>query len=155
MYSPQGCAKEGLKMISRINQNSASWLPSLMRNHSNEFRHKGLGFVVVFIVVFGVWHVGSSFAQVPIVTQASFVSSSSFSVSGVSQRNWALDVANAQKNLNSDRLPDIGVARQQLDQVMMELENFLATSPHLITSALIIASASAGELASTSAPCAA
>ena len=44
-------------------------------------------------------------------------------------RNWALDVANAQMNLDPNRLPDILTARQRLDQAMMELENFLSTSP--------------------------
>ena len=44
-------------------------------------------------------------------------------------RNWALEVANAQMNLDPNRLPDIIMARQRVEQAMMELENFLATSP--------------------------
>jgi hypothetical protein len=44
-------------------------------------------------------------------------------------RNWALEVATAQMNLDAGRLPNIGLARQRLDQAMLGLENFLATSP--------------------------
>ncbi|HUP77629.1 MAG TPA: hypothetical protein VM260_03640, partial [Pirellula sp.] len=51
------------------------------------------------------------------------------SVSSLWTRNWDLDIANAQLNLNPNRLPDVGLAKQRLDQSMVELENFLATSP--------------------------
>ncbi|MEQ1825648.1 MAG: hypothetical protein ABL921_06860 [Pirellula sp.] len=57
---------------------------------------------------------------------ASYVSSSS---SPMVVRNWALDVANAQLNLDSSKFPDVGAARQRLEQAMTNLENFLSTSP--------------------------
>jgi hypothetical protein len=65
------------------------------------------------------------------VLPASYVSSNYVSSSSSSSilRNWAQDVANAQMNLYSRRFPDVGLARQRLDQAMMSLENFLATSP--------------------------
>ncbi len=76
--------------------------------------------------------IGNSTWIVPASYSAAAYSSSSFSPSissSLSTRNWALDVANAQMNLDPNRLPDLGKSRQRLDQAMMELENFLATSP--------------------------
>ncbi len=63
------------------------------------------------------------------VSNISLASSSSYATTHSSGHNWALDVANAQLNLDPNRLPDIAVARQRLDQAMSNLENFLATSP--------------------------
>ncbi len=97
-----------------------------------------IGFAVVII---GFWHVKTSFAQYLYsaaqptimhgnstwIAPASYVSPVTSSYSLV--RNWELDVANAQRNLDPNRLPDIGMARQRLDGAMAELENFLATSP--------------------------
>lgn len=40
-----------------------------------------------------------------------------------------MDVDNAQRNLDANRLPDINNARKRLDQAMADLENFLSTSP--------------------------
>lgn len=105
-------------------------------------------FVGSLILVFGSWHVGSGLAQYPgshaattvgypnpSVVSTSFASSpiSSFSPvsssSSMALRDWALDVANAKINLDANQLPDIPIARERLDRAMMELENFLATSP--------------------------
>ena len=71
------------------------------------------------------WIVPASYSAAP-YTSSSFSSSNS---SPLQVRNWALEVANAQRNLDPNRLPDLVKARQRLDQSMMELENFLATSP--------------------------
>ena len=123
-------------MNNRIDQESARLIFCLEPDRSSAGRCKSMVFFVVFTVSVGMWHAGSSSAQAPleqppvsyaIYSAPAYISTSS--VSGPSTRNWALDVANAQTNLNSDRLPDIGVARQRLDQAMNELENFLATSP--------------------------
>ena len=99
------------------------------------------------VVMIGFWHVGASLAQLPYSTtqpatystlpftdqsttsNVSLASSSSYAATHVSGRNWAEDIANAQKSLEPNGLPDIGIARQKLDQAMAELENFLATSP--------------------------
>ena len=106
--------------------------------------------MVLAIGILGLWLVAPSLAQFPSSTaqpatmignstwivpasySAAPHSSSIFSPSissSLSTRNWALDVANAQRNLDPNRLPDLGKTRQRLDQAMMELENFLATSP--------------------------
>ena len=85
-------------------------------------------------VLFGV--VGSSLAQHPFSTGQSTVSYGTYTTTSQPViashsiiRNWALDVANAQQNLDPNRLPDIGSARQKLDRAMTELENFLGTAP--------------------------
>ena len=70
-----------------------------------------------------------SYADSSSVSNISLASSSSYATTHSSGRNWAQDVANAQLNLDPNRLPDIGMARQRLDQAMSNLENFLATSP--------------------------
>lgn len=70
-----------------------------------------------------------SYADSSSVSNISLTSSSSYATTHSSGRNWAQDVANAQLNLDPNRLPDIGMARQRLDQAMSNLENFLATSP--------------------------
>ena len=125
----------------------------------HEYQFKNVGYVAISMVVFGVWHVGACLAQVQGQPQVSYavygtpltgntivypqstvsrtqsqVVPASFASSVVpspsmSLRNWAMDVSNAKLNLRSERLPDIGIARQRLDQAMMQLENFLATSP--------------------------
>ena len=64
-----------------------------------------------------------------LVSGLSLASASSYPTAHAMGRNWAQDVANAQMNLDPNRLPDVAIARQRLDQVMSELENFLATSP--------------------------
>ena len=63
------------------------------------------------------------------VSTLGLASPSSFSTAQTMGHNWALDIANAQMNLDPNRLPDIGTAKQQLIQVMSELENFLSASP--------------------------
>ena len=74
----------------------------------------------------GVWLTGASLGQVPY----SVVQPASYSlVSHLDSRDWAADVAKAQLNLDSNRLPDVGMTRKRLDQTMIELEKFLATSP--------------------------
>ena len=73
--------------------------------------------VGLFVGILGFLPVGVSLAQLP----TNDVHSNS--------RNWALEVANAQMNLDPNRLPDIATTRHRLDQAMTELENFLATSP--------------------------
>ena len=65
----------------------------------------------------GIWLSEASLAQLP------------SSVSHLENRDWAAVVAKAQLNLDSNRLPDVGMARKRLDQTMIELEKFLATSP--------------------------
>ena len=70
-----------------------------------------------------------SYADSSSVSNISLASSSSYATTHSSGRNWAQDVANAQLNLDPNRLPDIGTARQRLDQAMSNLESFLATSP--------------------------
>ncbi len=78
-----------------------------------------------FIFTFG--HMGASLAQyAPYSTQPAI--SYKFPIVAT-VRNWAIDVENAQRNLDANRLPDIGNARKRLDQAMSNLENFLATSP--------------------------
>jgi len=67
--------------------------------------------------ILGFWPVGVSLAQLPSDEDHS------------NSRNWALEVANAQKNLDPNRLPDIAKTRDRLDQAIKVLENFLATSP--------------------------
>ncbi len=117
-------------MNNRINQESARLIFRLRPDSSLAYRCKSMGFFVAFTLSFGMCHLGSSLAQVPTEQpQVSRAYISTSSVSAPSTRDWALEVANAQMNLNSDRLPDIGVARQSLDQAMIELESFLATSP--------------------------
>ena len=85
------------------------------------------------IVILAFWQVGVSFAQYPNSTSQPTISYATYAPPVISSysivRNWELDVANAQKNLDPNRLPDIGMARQRLDGAMAELENFLATSP--------------------------
>lgn len=71
----------------------------------------------------------ASYADLSSGSSVSLASSSSYATTHFSGRNWALDVANAQMNLDPNGLPDIGMARQRLDQAMFNLENFLATSP--------------------------
>jgi hypothetical protein len=116
-----------------------------------------LAFAAAPIAICGIWQVGIGLAQspsqsVPVVSavysiptgasiptgsnhsfivpaSAHFSSGSYASASPTTIRNWALDVANAQINLNAARLPDVQAARQRLEQAMSELENFLATSP--------------------------
>ena len=73
-------------------------------------------------------NVPASYTEVTYLNVASTPVAPTSSLYSVS-RNWALDVANAQMNLDPNRLPDILTARQRLDQAMMELENFLSTSP--------------------------
>jgi hypothetical protein len=70
-----------------------------------------------------------SYADASSVSNSDLVSIISYATTQSSGRNWALDVANAQMNLDPNRLPDLGLARQRLDQSMSNLENFLATSP--------------------------
>ena len=70
-----------------------------------------------------------SYADSSSASNISLASSSSYATTHSSGRNWAQDVANAQLNLDPNRLPDIGTARQRLDQAMSNLESFLATSP--------------------------
>jgi hypothetical protein len=72
-------------------------------------------------------HVVAASSASPI-SYTTIVSNAS-SGSSVQHRNWALDVANAQMNLNASRFPDVESARQRLDQAMSNLESFLATSP--------------------------
>ena len=70
-----------------------------------------------------------SYSDASSVSNIDLVSDLSHATTQSSGRNWALDVANAQLNLDPNRLPDLGLARQRLDQAMSNLENFLATSP--------------------------
>ena len=70
----------------------------------------------------------SQFTTPPAV-ESSIVYASYSSVSHSDSRDWVSDVAKAQLNLDSNRLPDVAMARKRLDQTMIELENFLATSP--------------------------
>ena len=94
----------------------------------------------IAIVILGYWHATASFAQYPYSTSQPAISYATYAPNVISShsseisthsivRNWALDVANAQMNLDPNRLPDIGITRQRLDRSMAELENFLATSP--------------------------
>lgn len=96
---------------------------------------------VLFVSILGFWPVGVSQAQVPLneVQQAVYFTetddtsavtpSRSITTSHSNSRNWAVEVANAQKNLDPNRLPDIAQTRLRLDQAMKDLEDFLATSP--------------------------
>ena len=74
----------------------------------------------------GVWLTEASLAQLPSSSVQPVIYST---VSHLESRDWASDVAKAQLNLDSKRLPDVAMARKRLDQNMMELEAFLATSP--------------------------
>jgi len=76
-----------------------------------------ISIVGLLVGILGFWPVGVSLAQLPSDEDHS------------NSRNWALEVANAQKNLDPNRLPDIAKTRDRLDQAIKVLENFLATSP--------------------------
>ncbi|MCY2983006.1 MAG: hypothetical protein NTY15_05135 [Planctomycetota bacterium] len=87
--------------------------------------------VRISVALIGFWQVGASLAQSPNATTkpSAPAEATTYAAAHSSGRNWALDIANAQLNLDPNRLPDIGMARQRLDQAMSNLENFLATSP--------------------------
>jgi len=97
--------------------------------------------VGLLVGIFGFWPGGVSQAQLPpnevkkavyfpeTADTSAVTPSSSITTSHSNSRNWAVEVANAQKNLDPNRLPDIATTRHRLDQAINELENFLATSP--------------------------
>lgn len=71
---------------------------------------------------------------VPCSAQAQTFESQAWDVPVVVQnaapsRNWALEVANASGGLKPEGFPDLQLAKAQLESAMLNLENFLATSP--------------------------
>ncbi len=101
-----------------------------LAQHSSSIAQPGVNYAPSQLVSPTVMQHEISSQTMPISGSSTWIAPASVSsVSSLSTRNWALDIANAQLNLDPNRLPDMGIAKQRIDQSMVELENFLATSP--------------------------
>ena len=79
------------------------------------------------IATFALWHCGASLGIAQQNNSHAVASPAVYFVS--TGRDWAMEVANAKSGLQPNGFPDLQNAKTQLENAMLNLENFLATSP--------------------------